>query len=108
MTHTIYKRRLGSAGKKTTLFSPLKLDSVSSVFLGDYVFINHNAWIMGNPNEDCTLKIDDHTVIGHFSHIIAHKNVHIGRNVLMADKVFISDCTHGYEDIDTPIIRQPV
>ena len=63
---------------------------------------------MGNSNEKCTLKIDNNTVIGHFSHIIALKDIHIGSNVLMADKVFISDCTHEYEQIDTPIIQQPV
>lgn len=63
---------------------------------------------MGNRDKKCTLIVEDGTVIGHFSHIIALENVHIGKNVLIADKVFISDCSHEYADVNLPVIQQPV
>jgi acetyltransferase-like isoleucine patch superfamily enzyme len=34
--------------------------------------------------------------------------VYIGKKVLTADKVYISDNLHGYEDIHVPISEQPV
>jgi len=86
----------------------MKLVDTSSIFVGDSVYINRYAWLMGNKQEKCTLKIGNGTVIGHFSHIIANKHVVIGENVLVADKVFISDCTHEYSDVLTPVIRQPI
>ena len=48
------------------------------------------------------------TTIGHYAHIIAMHSMTIEQNVLIADKVFISDCTHSYEDINKPVIRQEV
>jgi len=108
ITHIIYKQKFGTIGHKSTLLSPLQLDSTSSVFLGNRVYINHGAWLMGNAEKEQTLTIDDGTVIGHFAHIIAMHSIHIGRNVLIADKVFISDCTHEYADPNIPITQQPI
>ncbi len=54
------------------------------------------------------LEIGEGTNIGHFNHIYATRNIKIGRHVLTADRVYISDNLHGYEDVDTPVLRQPV
>lgn len=108
ITHIVYKQKFGAIGNKSALLSPLQLDSTTSVFLGNGVYINHGAWLMGNAEKTRTLTIDDGTVIGHFAHIIAMHSIHIGPNVLVADKVFISDCTHEYAEPTIPIIQQPV
>lgn len=42
-----------------------------------------------------TLFIGDNCEIGDNVHIVAHENVTIGNNVLMASKIFISDTNHG-------------
>ena len=34
--------------------------------------------------------------------------IHIGKNVLTADKVYISDCIHTYNDINFPVMNQEV
>jgi len=36
--------------------------------------------------------------INDFVHITAMENVYIGNNVLLASKIYISDCSHGYYD----------
>lgn len=41
------------------------------------------------------LKIGSNARIGDYVHINADKKVHIGDNVLMASKIFISDANHG-------------
>ena len=54
------------------------------------------------------MTIQSGTTIGHFAHIIALHSMTIEKNVLIGDKVFISDCTHSYEDINKPVLKQDV
>ena len=46
--------------------------------------------------------------IGHFNHIYATRSIILHKNVLTADKVYISDNMHGYENVELPILRQPI
>jgi len=71
------------------------------------VVINDLAWLMA-INKKSYLSIAKGTRIGHFSHIICLNKITIKENVLIADKVYMSDSTHGYEDIETPIKNQPL
>lgn len=59
-------------------------------------------------NTDARLTIGDGTYIGRFCHIYATSKIEIGRKVLIADKVYLSDNLHGHSDIDLPVIDQPV
>lgn len=79
------------------------------VWVGCKVRICEHAWL--NAKDDRgdgmpTLTIGDMTYIGRFVHINAWRNVTIEKNVLIADRVFISDCEHSYTDINTAIIHQ--
>jgi acetyltransferase-like isoleucine patch superfamily enzyme len=79
------------------------------VHVGGDVVLGVYAWL--NAKDDrCdrlpTLRIGDGTSIGRFAQINAWRSVTIGRNVLIADRVFISDADHNYSDMETPIIRQ--
>lgn len=107
-TQTVYKSRFNSIGKRSLILKPVQLDSVKSVSLDDDVYIAEGAWLMGGNASEITLRINKGTTIGHFSHIIATHSVTIEEKVLIADKVFISDCTHAYEDISKPVISQQI
>lgn len=109
ITQYIYKRRFGHIGSSAILFKPMQLDNVKTISIAKGVFISEGAWLMGAKNSsNMTLKIDSGTVIGHFSHIVGMSEVCIEKDVLIADRVFISDCTHGYNIIDKPIAKQPI
>ena len=54
------------------------------------------------------MTIQAGTIVGHFSHISCVNEVSIGSNVLIADKVHISDNSHSYEDVTRPIMEQSV
>ena len=54
------------------------------------------------------IEIGDEVYIGRFSHIVSVKSVKIGKNVLISDKVYISDNLHEYKDIDIPIKKQKI
>lgn len=45
--------------------------------------------------EKVTLQIGENFELGDYCHIVAVDRVKIGNNVMVASKVFISDCNHG-------------
>ena len=106
ITQTIYKGKFHSIGKGSVIYKPLQFNQIDSVSIGNKVFIAEGSWLIGNKNETCTLQVGDGSTIGHFVHIVAERSVTIGENVLIADKVFISDADHGYKDISIPIQNQ--
>ena len=98
-------------GERSIIKSPLQIDGAGNIEIGDRVFIATGVWLASLPHtgaKDCILKIGDHSCIGHFNHIYATKSILIENHVLTADKVYISDNLHGYEDVTKPIIQQPV
>lgn len=96
-------------GKKSCIFNPMQIDYPKGICIGNRVFIAHYAWLMGSEFQDERgLVIGDGTTIGHFVHIIANKEVIIENDVLIADKVFISDCSHIYRNSLIPIQKQGI
>ena len=77
--------------------------------IGKEVYISEHAWLNANDfagDSECTLSIGDGTYVGRFVHVNAWKSVVIENNVLIADRVFISDADHCFENIDIPIRHQ--
>jgi Acetyltransferase (isoleucine patch superfamily) len=109
-TFIFYKGFFKKTGKKFLLIKPLKLSNPHHITIGNNVSIYHLGWLLTQQvNEELPqLIIDDGVCIGHFCHITCVNKVHIGKNVLIADRLYISDNLHGYEDINTPIVYQKV
>lgn len=106
-----YKLLLGSIGNRSYIDKPLRIDGGKNIFIGNRVSIKYRSWIASKPltgAESSQLIFEDGCIIGHFNHIFATKLIIIHKNVLTADKVYISDNLHGYEDIHTPIYRQNI
>lgn len=71
--------------------------------------MGEHAWL--NAKDDRrdgqpTLRIGDGSYIGHYCQINAWREVSIGKDVLIADRVFISDADHTYDDVNVPIKLQ--
>jgi len=106
-----YKNKCKNFGNKSVILHPLKIDGIENISIGNNVYIAYKTWLAAMPltgEEKCELIIGDGTSIGHFNHIYATKSIIIGKNVLIADKVYISDNLHSYEDISVPIIKQKI
>lgn len=106
-----YKAILGSIGSHSYIDHPLRIDGANSIFLGNGVSIKYKSWIASKPLTGAAsskLVFEDGCIIGHFNHIYATKSIVFHKNVLTADRVYISDNLHGYEDIDIPIKSQPI
>jgi acetyltransferase-like isoleucine patch superfamily enzyme len=103
--------RFGSIGTNCRIYSPLKINGKKGIFIGSGVIVEYKAWLTANSIEkgiEARLEIGDGTVLGHFNHIYATKGIKIGNNVLTADRVYISDNLHSYEDINLPVLHQPI
>lgn len=107
-----YKIIFKKVGTGFYLRKPLSINGGKRIEIGSKVTIGWGAWLAAVPHtgfdKECSLLIDDGVSIGNFAHIYATKKIHIQKNVLIADKVYISDNLHGYEDITQPIIKQPI
>ena len=106
---TIIRKRFSRWGDRSRIEWPARLVSPGLIIVEDNVRICEHAWL--NAKDDRgdgkpTLCIGQGTYIGRFAHINAWRDVQIGRNVLMADRVFISDADHNFTDLEIPIIKQ--
>ena len=106
----IYRRRFKNVGKKSRMYSPLKVEGMEHISIGQNVMINNGVWLAALPltGSNVELTIADGVSIGHFNHIYATSSITIEKDVLTADKVYISDNLHHYEDVEVPVIKQPV
>jgi acetyltransferase-like isoleucine patch superfamily enzyme len=106
-----YNFLLKKLGKNSFIISPRAIDGGKNIEIGDNVYIQYKTWLAAlslTGEKECVLKIEKGSVIGNFNHIYATKSIVIEEYVLTADKVYISDNLHGYEDINTPILRQSI
>ncbi len=106
-----YRLFLGRIGKGSKLIQPMRLRNVRNIEIGEDVIINKHAFLLTLQQDNSgipQLTIGDGCRIGHMNHIASIHEVRIGANVLTADRVFISDHSHGFSDPNVPILRQPL
>jgi serine acetyltransferase len=105
----IARPRFKSWGVSSRIGFRAMLEAPHLVVVGSGVAIGADAWL--NAADDRgdgkpTLHIGDGVYIGRMVQINAWRNVVIEKNALIADRVFISDCTHNFSDTQMPIRLQ--
>lgn len=112
--HTIVrllnKSKFGRFGSGSYLKSPLRIDSPENIYIGNDVSVGYKTWLAAVPltGGKSKLIIEDGSILGNFNHIYATRSIIIHKRVLTADKVYISDNLHGYDDVKIPIMDQPI
>ena len=109
-------------GKNSSIIFPLNILGMKNISIGNNVYISYKSILAVGvtsrqklaqgatlkTNKNSILEIGDGTKIGNFNHIIATEKIIIGKKVLTADKVYITDNLHSYEDISLPIMDQKI
>ena len=94
----------GAFGKHNYLFD-LELLNPQNIFLGSNLWISKTQLASSKGGK---LIIGNHVAIGRFSQIYALQSIIIEDGVLMAENTFISDNTHTFTDITTPVRDQDI
>ena len=105
----IWQGSFASWGSGSRLGWGAKLVGQRLIEVGHRVVICDHVWLNAKDDRgtgEPTLKIGDDTYIGRFGQVHAWRSVTIGNNVLIADRVFISDCEHVYANTTAPIRYQ--
>lgn len=76
----------------------------TNVEIGKNVFIGRGSWL--SVKQGARFKVGDNSVLNGFISISCTSSIEIGRNVLFAERVFIGDADHGFEDVNIPIKDQ--
>ena len=99
-----------ACGGNTFLYSPFRIDGAEHIQLGEDTVLQAGSWLYCGPldGQDGHLKIGSGCVFGYNNHITAVRDVVIEDHVLTANNVYISDNLHAYEDIEIPVMHQPV
>lgn len=99
--------RLKIRFKNSSIRFPLQISysDINNIYLSENVFID-SSFILRIVN-DCRLVIGEGTNIGPFCHISGTKNkIIIGKDVLIAPRVYISTTNRRYDQISIPVIKQ--
>jgi acetyltransferase-like isoleucine patch superfamily enzyme len=105
--------RFGAFGPGSAFGPPAVVRSPHRVFVGEKVFFHSGAWLSvveehNGRTHQPRLEIGDRTVFGRDAYISCVGTITIGSEVQAADRVFITDTYHSYEDPRTSIVRQPM
>jgi acetyltransferase-like isoleucine patch superfamily enzyme len=108
-----YQRIFKNFGKMSRLDRPYMLTSPQCITIGSHVLIRAYSRIeaitsFAGTSYSPNIYIDDGAHIELSAHISAYDSVRIGKRVVLAGHVYLSDHDHGFEDIDTPIMQQPL
>jgi acetyltransferase-like isoleucine patch superfamily enzyme len=95
---------------RTNVFFSVRVQGGKYISLFNNTTIQRLSWLgaFKIDEHDPELIIEEGCAIGDFAHITAVRNVHIERDVLIANNVYISDNLHSFADINIPIIKQKV
>ena len=106
------KSSFGLLGAKSYIIKPLRIDGSRNIYIGNRTSIAEGVWLAALPltqkKADVRLDIGNDVQIGHFNHIYCTNKIVIEDNVLTAQRVYISDNQHSYEDVTLPIHKQPI
>lgn len=107
----LFGRQFGRFGHRTMIVAPVAIEGAARIHLGDDVYVAAKSCLAATPHSGsatCRLEIGDGSRIGRFNHIYATRSVRLGRKVLTANNVYISDNVHGYGDPNVAVMDQPV
>lgn len=108
-----WKNKLGAIGKHWYKGSNVLIQNPKCIYFGNNVGIGKNTCFipciehLGNRYNP-KIVVGDGTWIGAHNSFAAIHGITIGKNVLFAGYVHITDHSHGYEDINKPISEQPL
>lgn len=108
-----WSRKLGSSKSLVRIGKDVTFQNPQCIHLGRNIGIGKNSYFLpvtcyAGMNYTPKITIGDGCWIGVRNSFAAIDEIRIGNNVLFAGYVHITDHSHGYEEIDIPVSKQPL
>jgi acetyltransferase-like isoleucine patch superfamily enzyme len=99
-----------SFGKHSVIELPVRLGGEDRIAVGDGVYVAAGTWLEVLPGhgEGVALTLGDGTSIAGPCVLTAVRSVTLGRKVLLARNVYISDHMHAFESPGTAVLDQGI
>ncbi|MGZ5545472.1 MAG: acyltransferase, partial [Limisphaerales bacterium] len=109
-TQYFYRLYFGDIGSRSKIIRPLRLKNVHNIRIAQNVIIHKFAWLQTENawKKSPRLIIREGCRIGNYSHLTSVDHLELEENVLLADRVFISDHGHEFRNPEMPIMFQGV
>lgn len=104
-----WKPRIKSFGFRSEIIKPHIVRG--NIKIGKNVIIKEGCWLETSEltgNSDSLIRIGENCDIGRFVELFATKEIILENDVLLGERIYISDNLHRYEDISKPIHSQGV
>ncbi len=104
-------RAFASFGSRSVIQPPLRLDGEHRISIGDGVFIGPGCWLHvegDGGGDELAIVVGDGTSIVGDCVLSAARSVRVGRRVLFARNVYVSDHMHAFDDTDVAVLEQGV
>lgn len=100
-------------GSASVIERPRQLAGKDAIRIGDDTIILSNSWISAIQHYQGTqhspaVTIGDRVYIGHGLCLSAIREVTIGDDCVLSERIYISDCAHGIDPKAGPILKQPL
>lgn len=98
----------GSLGKGARIVWPLRIHGARYLHVEAGATLQYGAYVAVLPpaGQVAELRIGPGTMIGNHAHLVCTRKITFGREVLVADRVFVADNGHRYADPTRPILAQ--
>ena len=98
----------GSMGSGVRIVRPMRIFGARYSHFGDESVLQYGAYlaVLKEHAEPPVFKVGARTMIGNHAHIVATKRVEFGEGVLTADRLFVSDNRHTFENPLVPVRDQ--
>jgi acetyltransferase-like isoleucine patch superfamily enzyme len=96
-------------GPHSVLDPPVDIRGARMIAVGAHVWVGPGSWLYAipeAPTDEPVLVVGDGVNISGNCVLSAVASVRLGRDVLLARNVYISDHSHAYEDVTRPVRKQ--
>ena len=107
------KLSYGSFSTHSDIIAPMMIEGKKNIFLGNHSLIRNYARIEAikeyrNQKFNPKLVIGDNVLIEQGVHLTCATELVIGDNTTISSNVYISDCSHSYDQVSVNVLDQPL
>jgi acetyltransferase-like isoleucine patch superfamily enzyme len=104
------RRAFASFGARSVIQLPVRLAGERRIAIGEGVFVGAGSWlqVLDGPDPSVALTIGDGTSIAGSCVLSAAVSVRLGRGVLFARNVYVSDHSHRFDDPGRAVLDQGI